>query len=142
MEKVNGNPGNEAGGAGAAGYFGGYAGIAGNSAGNGGSGGGGGSSYVSGCEDCRTVYPDNTFHGPIHYSGLSFTSIEMYSGNDTTMPSYDYSSITYSPHIDDGLIRIKRLLPFQVIDRTCFVKAKYSAYILLYISIVCGKLES
>ena len=47
-------------------------------------GGAGSSSYVSGCEGCRSIIKDSqmneTTDNPIHYSGLSFTSIRMYSG--------------------------------------------------------------
>ena len=103
--------GNEGGAAGGGGYFGGYQGISINVAETGGSGGGGGSSYVSGCDLCRTLEKGNDgkpyLSGNIHSSQYSFKSIQMIAGNDS-LPSYPSNEINYSPHISHGLIKISK----------------------------------
>ena len=123
-----GYPGNEAGGSGGGGYFGGYGGGFSPSSTKlpGGGGGGGGSSYASGCDSCKTIYKDNSTQGNLHYSGYSFTNIIMRSGDDL-IPIYDNSGITYTPHKDDGLIKITK---YQLYDeKEC--QTNFSSHFLL-----------
>ncbi|EAY18215.1 PE-PGRS protein, putative [Trichomonas vaginalis G3] len=69
--------------------------------------GAGGSSYVSGCNDCNSVSKyysfenNNSFIGPVHYSGLSFTSIQMLSGNEK-LPIFTSSNINQYDNFEQG----------------------------------------
>ncbi|EAY07982.1 hypothetical protein TVAG_333070 [Trichomonas vaginalis G3] len=86
--------------------------------------GAGGSSYVSGCDGCVSVSKDysfennNTFIGPVHYSGLSFKNIRMLSGSEQ-LPSFNVSMtnqyVTYEQgHLGDGAFKITLLEHFSI----------------------------
>ena len=122
-----GEDGTEAAGSGGGGYFAGYGGKASTT---GAGGGGGGSSYVSGFIGCKTLLDDNTLGNHIHPSSLVFTDIVMIPGNETNIPTVDYSQVDYVPHSDNGLIVITKLWD---IDVTCKHKLINTASPLIYL---------
>ena len=105
-----GEKGNEAAGSGGGGYFAGYGGKYDIDDNQGAGGGGGGSSYVSGCDGCRTLLPYNELGDKIYPSFLIFENITMIAGNESFIPQVSYECINYKPHEDDGLIIITNLI--------------------------------
>ena len=92
-------------------------------------GGAGGSSYVSGCEGCRSVnlFPEDevvTTKNNVHYSGLQFFDIDMKSGIETFSSPNGESEIGHSGN-GHATITIIKLFP-----DTSFYQTRLSNFIL------------
>ena len=101
-------------------------------------GGAGGSSYVSGCDGCRSVelFPVNeinTTDNNVHYSGLKFWKIEMKSGFET-IPSPNGSSEI--GHSGDGYAIITFIKPLS--DCSCANKINMFSHIYILIILQSG----
>ncbi len=76
--------------------------------------GAGGSSFVSGCVGCNAIAESSTATKIVHtgssthYSGMKFTDIVMYSGNEQ-MPSYINPKNTMKGNAGDGYVKITAL---------------------------------
>ncbi|EAY10007.1 PE-PGRS protein, putative [Trichomonas vaginalis G3] len=97
--------------------------------------GAGGSSYVSGCNGCNSVSKyysvenNNSFIGPVHYSGLSFTSIQMLSG-DEKLPLYTSSKIDHyveyeQGHLGDGAFKITILSRINICSCNIIIYSRF-----------------
>ena len=88
--------------------------------------GAGGSSFVSGHEKCDAIYENSTEDGiyhtgkGIHYSGLTFVSPEMKSGNEYIPIPGLFTTGTQKGHTGNGFVRIT-IIYSRVIIKTCSI---------------------